>query len=74
YDNTKGGPHKLLITVEQGIATEHVERMPGWVERAFPDGVQAHLDAHKARQQERQIQQEQGRQDRPRRRPDLGLG
>jgi predicted ABC-type ATPase len=72
YDNSKGdSPHKLLVTVEQGIATEHVERMPGWVERAFPDGVQAHLDAHQARQQEQQEQQSQARQ---RRRPDLGLG
>jgi predicted ABC-type ATPase len=75
YDNTKRDePHKLLVTVEQGIATEHVERMPGWVERAFPDGVQAHLDAHQARQQEQQAQQEQQSQARQRRRPDLGLG
>jgi predicted ABC-type ATPase len=75
YDNTMGdSPHKLLVTVEQGIATEHVERMPGWVERAFPDGVQAHLDAHQARQQEQQAQQEQQSQARQRRRPDLGLG
>ena len=72
YDNSvPGRPHQHLVTVEQGIATEHVERMPGWVERAFPDGVQAHLDAHKARQQEQQEQQSQARQ---RRRPDLGLG
>jgi predicted ABC-type ATPase len=75
FDNTEpGGRHKLLVTVEQGIATEHVERMPGWVERAFPDGVQAHLDAHAARQQEQQAQQEQQSQTRQRRRPDLGLG
>jgi predicted ABC-type ATPase len=75
YDNTKGDiPHKLLVTIEQGIATEHVERMPGWVERAFPDGVQAHLDAHQARQQEQQAQQDQQSQARQRRRPDLGLG
>jgi predicted ABC-type ATPase len=75
YDNSKGdSPHQLLVTVEQGIATEHVERMPGWVERAFPDGVQAHLDAHAARQQEQQAQQEQQSQARQRRRPDLGLG
>ena len=75
FDNTHpGGRHKLLVTVEQGIATVHVERMPGWVERAFPDGVQAHLDAHAARQQEQQAQQDQQSQARQRRRPDLGLG
>jgi predicted ABC-type ATPase len=75
YDNSvRGLPHQHLVTIEQGIATEHVERMPGWVERAFPDGVQAHLDAHQARQQEQQAQQEQQSQARQRRRPDLGLG
>jgi predicted ABC-type ATPase len=75
FDNSVADkPHTLLVTVEQGIATEHVERMPGWVERAFPDGVQAHLDAHAARQQEQQAQQEQQSQARQRRRPDIGLG
>ena len=46
FDNsTFGKRHAHVATIERGVVTELAQTMPSWVEKTFPDGIQAHLDA-----------------------------
>lgn len=54
FDNSAfNKPHTYVATIEQGTVIEQAPELPQWVEKTFPNGIQAHLDAG-AREREAQ--------------------
>jgi len=64
YDNSRVGEHfRLVIEVEGGAVRTLAQPLPQWVQRTFPHGVRAHLDAAFGRMGEQQTARDAGEGD-----------
>ncbi|MBA3469136.1 MAG: zeta toxin family protein [Herpetosiphonaceae bacterium] len=56
FDNTAfGEQHAHVVSIDHGAVIEQAPELPQWVEKTFPNGIQAHLDAGSREREAQQL-------------------